>query len=78
MQKWEYLVLYIKLSNDGTISFVLENYLPSYNFDKEKNIIGIAEYLNKLGDEGWEMISIQNREMGNFLNTTYYFKRPVE
>ncbi|MEN8773270.1 MAG: hypothetical protein ABF381_10505 [Akkermansiaceae bacterium] len=38
----------------------------------------LARNINKLGEEGWEMLNVLNfQEEGTTIKTVYYFKRPL-
>ena len=60
MQKWEYLVLY----RDGSDVYAVNE--KRY----EKPYKMIHPYLEQLGKEGWELVSVDKG--------TLYFKRPIE
>ncbi len=72
MKKWEYLEITAPLRDDGKAVRIYRNgeeALP------ESMASALYEYLNKLGEEGWEMINF-----AFYPNRTafYYFKRVVK
>ena len=76
MQKWEYLrldVFYKVTEEGGEVKSVVANYSEVLS-----NIIhpDLHNYINKLGSEGWEMVS--ERVSAGHQHTSYYFKRPIE
>jgi hypothetical protein len=63
-QKWEY-----KAVNERSI---VDN--AAANAGGKSASEQRAEAWNKLGDEGWELVTVTDQ--GNFSSRTYYFKRP--
>lgn len=72
MKKWEYIEVTAPMRDDGQSVRV---YLNGEEALPESRISVLYEYLNKLGKEGWEMVSF-----AFYPNKTafYYFKREVE
>lgn len=69
MQKWEYTQLQVgRFTPEGKARLILRDHNQIY-FDIGKDSMGIAEYLNKLGRDGWELVGIVNNEI-------FYLKRP--
>lgn len=70
MNKWEYLIL--KCNYSMSLDFV-----PQY-INKQKlkfeNPVSIHEYLNQLGEEGWELSCVSH--VGDVMR--FIFKRPKE
>ena len=66
LTKWEYIVLALKTK------------IQVSRFDREKNpsIQNVQKELNELGEDGWELVSVQNvrLETGG-LFTVAYLKR---
>ena len=86
MQQWEYCYLYgIKAGNpmDTVLPRIasFKSSKPQINVRDlgkkihEDEILGVAETIAKLGEEGWEMVSATNTQ-GSIL--TLFFKRPIE
>jgi hypothetical protein len=74
MQKWEYLRLDVryKAERGSGIESVFSDYVEVLS---NINYIAFHNHINKLGSEGWEMMS--EREVDDQHNV-YYFKRPLE
>jgi hypothetical protein len=72
MQKWEYLQVVWTNSQDGSIS-IISNGQPIV---ARENILYLYQYLNRLGQEGWELVSIS--QIMNGVQGYHYFKRPVQ
>lgn len=68
MQKWEYTVVSLHTSGSEKVLIVGRE---SQELPEE----GILSVANKLGDEGWEMVS-GNFDQGQLINITCFFKRP--
>lgn len=70
MTKWEYLRISVDYRDSGIINFVaiarntLLSDIAPHEWDR---------YLNKLGDEGWELVSVNMWNDG--YDELYYFKR---
>ncbi len=66
MKKWEYIVLALKTK------------IQVSRFDREKNpsIQNIQNELNELGEDGWELVSVQNvrLETGGLFTVAYLKK----
>lgn len=74
MQKWEYLRLdvHYKPGNEQGVQSVAANYgeiLSNITFRD------LHDHINKLGSEGWEMVSERSSSGRN--HHVYYFKRPA-
>jgi len=72
MQKWEYIEVTAPMREDGKSVRI---YLNGEEVVPESMASMLYDYLNKLGQEGWEMVNFSF-----YPNRTafYYFKRPVE
>jgi len=74
MQKWEYIELYVieTVDSDGIniadITAWVNDTQAYYKVDPSTRY----KYINKLGEEGWEMIAVKNQPLTHI----YYFKRP--
>ncbi len=67
MQKWEYLKVYLWTIGDY-VDRIAENDKTVVNVRKEKKPLSFFyDYINKLGDAGWELVSVDG--------DNYYFKR---
>lgn len=73
MQKWNYLL--VSVERIGEVSTLYTNYNKIMLGEDNTFVLKVLEYLNSLGEQGWEMVSSQNREHG-FID--YYFKRPID
>jgi riboflavin biosynthesis pyrimidine reductase len=78
MTKWEYLRVYIGESLGGRYAEkankIIANGVEVVQNGKDK--MNIYDYLNQLGQEGWELIF---RESGLYSDgTIFYLKRPLE
>jgi ribosomal protein S24E len=66
LKKWEYIVLALKTK------------IQVSRFDREKNpsIQNIQNELNELGEDGWELVSVQNvrLETGGLFTVAYLKK----
>jgi hypothetical protein len=71
MQKWEYLILRGSYYNEH-----IYVYLNSVNVLSDVNEIDFLKYLNKLGNDGWEMVNYHEEEEHPMWS--YHFKRPLE
>jgi len=63
--KWEYLVLVSQLSGER----VRPRFVNGKELENWDEGPGLPEYLNQLGDEGWELASAAT-------GSVLYFKRP--
>jgi hypothetical protein len=72
MTKWEYIEVTAPMRDDGKSVRI---YLNGVESRPESTSTALYEYLNKLGDDGWEMINF-----AFYPNKTafYYFKRPTK
>ena len=72
MKKWEYIEVTAPMREDGKSVRV---YLNGEEALPESRAAALYDYLNKLGKEGWELVSV-----AFYPNRTafYYFKREVE
>lgn len=72
MQKWEYIEVTAPMREDGKSVRVYRNGTEAI---PESMASSLYDYLNKLGNEGWELINF-----AFYPNRTafYYFKRPIE
>jgi hypothetical protein len=61
MQKWEYMTLTANLPSGKVVNFINDQAVGMRN-------IALFPYLNKLGNEGWEIIA--------YSNNTFVLKRP--
>ncbi len=72
MQKWEYLRVTVIYTDNDKIDSVSANnreFLRLIDHDEWD------AYLNKLGIEGWELLSVNMWNDG--WDEAYYFKRPI-
>jgi ribosomal protein S24E len=66
LSKWEYIVLALKT----------KVHISRHDREKNPTIQNVQKELNKLGEEGWELVSIQNiRLETGMLFTVAYLKR---
>ena len=72
MQEWEYIEVTVPMRDDGKSVRI---YLNGEESLPESKTSVLYEFLNKLGKQGWEMVSF-----AFYPNRTafYYFKRPVQ
>lgn len=72
MQKWEYIEVTAPMREDGKAVHIYRNATEAV---PESIASSLYDYLNKLGNEGWELVNF-----AFYPNKTafYYFKRPVE
>ena len=63
MQRWEYMTLTANLPSGKVVNFVNDKAVGMRN-------IALFPYLNKLGDQGWEIVA--------YGNNTFILKRPKE
>jgi hypothetical protein len=72
MQKWEYIEVTAPMREDGK---AVHNYSNGTEALPETMASSLYDYLNKLGNEGWELVNF-----AFYPNRTafYYFKRPIE
>jgi hypothetical protein len=73
MTKWEYLVVEIRDPNSESTIFIINGGERQYG--DQWYAANIPYQLNKLGQEGWELINIGK---GNLTyHAMYTFKRPI-
>jgi ribosomal protein S24E len=66
LTKWEYIVLALKT----------KVYVSRHDREKNPTIQNVQKELNDLGEEGWELVSVQNiRLETGMLFTVAYLKR---
>jgi len=72
MQKWEYIEVTAPMREDGKAVHIYRNGTEAL---PETMASSLYDYLNKLGNEGWELVNF-----AFYPNRTafYYFKRPIE
>lgn len=69
MQKWEYMTLHLVMNEKENLIW----------FDAQEDDRNIDARLNELGEEGWELVSVDTRSLsGVTIGTVFYLKRPVE
>jgi len=72
MQKWEYLFVNMKLKGDGWFADAANGKPIDSN-----NVLPMYDYANKLGEEGWELVSAPyTSDSFNNLKPRLIFKRP--
>jgi hypothetical protein len=69
MQKWEYTQIQVKYLASGLVEIILRDGIQDYKTKMEGMYLYF--YLNKLGRDGWELVSTVNNEI-------FYLKRPIE
>lgn len=69
MTKWEYTVIAVKT----------KIHINRYEQSKNPIIQNVKEELNKLGDKGWELVSVQNvrLETGSLFTVAYLKKEKI-
>lgn len=72
MQKWEYIEVTAPMRDDGKAVHIYRNGTEAV---PEAMASSLYDYLNKLGNEGWELVNF-----AFYPNRTafYYLKRPIE
>ena len=69
MQHWEYWVLQLVMNEKENLVWL----------DAPEDGRSIADRLNDLGTQGWELVSADTNSLsGVTIRTIYYLKRPVE
>lgn len=65
MQKWEY--------------YTFTTAIRDQNVRADNKIISVVEFLNKLGESGWELVTAFSPEIKGFGDNDiyYYLKRPI-
>lgn len=77
-KEYEYVQL---LSQEGRATFLNGKWLGTIQIDKETSenplpsCPDVREYLNDLGSKGWELVSVNERVLGNIVHIFYYFKK---
>jgi|WetSurMetagenome_2_1015567.scaffolds.fasta_scaffold250696_2 hypothetical protein len=82
MQKWQYEIKEIYV-NKGFLGI---SNTPSLGCDFNGNFMGIVDYLNMMGRQGWELVSavVSEQYHGNIVskhesvNHYLYLKKPIE
>ena len=72
MQKWEYRTAYLAHCGQGS------GYVPGTNLDKELWEQDLERALNKLGEDGWELVSFPSNILIDHVEGYALFKRPKE
>jgi hypothetical protein len=72
MQKWEYIEVTAPMREDSKSVHIYRNGTEAL---PESMASSLYDYLNKLGNEGWELVNF-----AFYPNRTafYYLKRPIE
>ena len=69
MQKWEY----------RTLSLVMNEKENLVWYDAQEDLSTVSEKLNALGQEGWELVSVDTNTLsGVTIKTIYYLKRLLQ
>ncbi|HEX5838259.1 MAG TPA: hypothetical protein VFY26_10555 [Anaerolineales bacterium] len=69
MQNWEYMVLQLVMNEKENLVWL----------DAPEDSRSIADRLNALGTQGWELVSVDTNSLsGVTIRTIYYLKRPGE
>ena len=69
MQKWEYRTLQLAMNEKENLIW----------YDAEEDDRNVIARLNELGEEGWELVSVDTRSLsGVTIGTVYYLKRLKE
>ena len=71
MQKWEYLRL-----NSNYMAGKRSLCIDNKRVMDAKDVYELQLFINRLGSEGWEMIS--QAVFSNSYDEIFYFKRPIE
>ncbi len=76
MQKWEYLNLWTQMDGNGILDKPIEKVhsINKQEVPNWKSGVAITDFLNSLGEQGWELINILPG-MGGF---QYTLKRPKD
>ena len=81
MQKWEYLRIDFRFQYGGQYiesKFSLHSNGTLVTESKNNDAVKTYDYLNKLGREGWELVSSTSWGDQHSKNDSYNFKRPIE
>ena len=73
MQKWEYLNIRTEYHANGFYYTATSKGVVIFKDEDKAQIQDINSYLDNLGGEGWEMLSVNIAS--DLPITTYYFKR---
>ena len=69
MQHWEYWVLQLVMNEKENLVWL----------DAPEDGRSMADRLNELGAEGWELVSVETNSLsGVTIRTIYYLKRPLD
>jgi len=77
MQKWEYFSINLSLYRDGVTIFAKTSFVAKLD-GKNVSITEFDNYMNTLGEQGWELVSvtpITEATVGITNDIRYYFKR---
>jgi hypothetical protein len=75
MQKWMYLRLAVSFRGEDEVFSATSNGTPIFDKETKSKAIDLQEYIEKLGDQGWELVSVYQDSQ---LCEIYHFKRPIE
>jgi hypothetical protein len=83
MRKWEYKQIQRELDLTDVDYFAVGPGLgPEYEWtdsgSEEQKFWGEMRFLSRMGEEGWELVSVLYKEAGRKHTYTYYLKRPIE
>jgi hypothetical protein len=72
MTKWEYLAI----GGDWAASGYKPRYLNGWEQKGWADGPNMWEYMNQLGEAGWELVGVSVNPVGTFNKEAWYFKRP--
>ena len=73
MQKWEYIEVTAPMREDGKSVHIYRNGTEAL---PESMASSLYDYLNKLGNEGWELVSVQDIRLADGrMFTVAYLKK---
>ena len=75
MQKWMYLRLAVSFRGEDEVFSATSNGTPIFDKETKSKIMDLQEYIEKLGAQGWELVSVYQDSQ---LCEIYHFKRPIE
>lgn len=75
MQKWEYGILYWRVQVRSLRSPKIDATWRRQSLS-EREASDIEPYMNKLGEDGWELVSFESDERDSNLDVVAVFKRP--